>query len=118
MLQKPVKSLIKQKYMVELWLSKLLKERDLGLQLLVDTLESSSQGLEGDLVVVAEVEVIHVIDREDTMEGLEDMMIEEVETIKDPITEAIKIDIIEIEKGIDMTDVIEIEMTIKEREDQ
>lgn len=104
--------------MVELWLSKLLKERDLGLQPQVDTLESSSQGLEGDLVVVAEVEVIHVIDLEDTMEGLEDMMIEEVETIKDRITEAIKIDIIEIEKGIDMTDVIEIEMTIKEREDQ
>lgn len=104
--------------MVELWPSKLLKERGLGPQHLVDTLESLSQGLEDDLVVVAEVEVIHVIDREDTTEGLKDTMIEEAETIKDQIIEATKIDIIEIEKEIDMTDVIDIEMTIKEREDQ
>lgn len=115
---KPAKSLTKQKYMAEKLPSKLLKERDLGPQLLVDTSESSSQGLEGDIVVVAEVEVIHVIDREDTKEGLKDTMIEEAETIKDQITEATKIDIIEIEKGIDTTDVIEIETTIKEREDR
>lgn len=107
--------------MVELWLSKLLKERDQGPQLLADTSESSSQGPEDDLVVVAEVEVIRAVDLEETMIGLVgDLMIEElVETIKDREPETTKIDIIEIRKEIEITtDVIDTETTIEETKDQ
>jgi len=106
--------------MVEPWLSKLLKERGQGPQLLVDTSESSSQGPEDDLVVVAEVEVIRAVDLEDTMIGLVgDMMIGELETIKDREPETTKIDIIEIGKEIDITtDVIDTGTTIEETKDR
>jgi len=104
--------------MVELWLSKLLKERDQGPQPLVDTSESLNQGPEE--VDVAEVEVIHAVDLEDTMIGLVgDLMIEELETIKDPELETTKIDIIEMREEIEITtDVIDTTTTVEETKDQ